>query len=546
MLPLILGLATLAAAASRPNFIFIMADDQDMHLGSLDYQPAVLKHFRDAGSWFVKHFCTVSICCPSRVSLLTGRAAHNTNVTDVELPYGGYHKFVAEGLNDKYLPIWLQEAGYATYYTGKLLNGVSATAPEKPRGWTRSAFLVEPGLYNYFNACMAIDHGPLQLYTGLYSTDVIANHTIDFLHDAMEADKPFFLGVAPTAPHGERVVDKTPIMFEAPVPAQRHEHLFPDAKVARTPDFNQAADGSVSYFAVIPPLTDAQITYSDTFYQRRLQALQALDELVDSVVTKLYTRPDLASNTYLIYTSDNGYHIGQHRLPPGKTSNIDSDLNVPFFVRGPGIPSAKIITTPTSHTDIVPSIFKFAGIPLRDEFDGEPMPWTGEGNRQEHVNVEFWGKRFTEGTVFDMEDDEALRNTYKTLRIVGSDYDFSYTVWCTNEHELYDIKLDPWQMNNIYTNITATSGFSIPLLITRLDTLLLTLKGCTRNVCRRPWEALFPGGGVASLRDAMDPKYDAFFDQGQSRVGFSECLDGYETRAEGALFPVAFGVNCSV
>ncbi|PHH61096.1 hypothetical protein CDD82_2185 [Ophiocordyceps australis] len=85
MLSFTFGLATLAAAASRPNFIFIMTDDQDMHLGSLDYQPAVLKHFRDGGSWFAKHFCTVSICCPSRVSLLTGRAAHNTNVTDVKL-----------------------------------------------------------------------------------------------------------------------------------------------------------------------------------------------------------------------------------------------------------------------------------------------------------------------------------------------------------------------------------------------------------------------------------------------------------------------------
>ncbi|PHH65911.1 hypothetical protein CDD82_1595 [Ophiocordyceps australis] len=402
-------------------------------------------------------------------------------------------------------------------------------------------------MYNYLNASMAIDEGPLQLYTGQYSTDIVANHAMDFLQEAMQADKPFFLGVAPTAPHGERLVDKTPITFEAPIPAQRHEHLFSNVKVARTPNFNQAANGSIGYFSVIPPLTDAQVAYSDTFYQRRLQALQAVDELVDSIVAKLYTRPDVASNTYLIYTSDNGYHIGQHRLPPGKTSNTDSDLNIPFFVRGPGIPAAKIITSPTSHTDIVPSIFKFAGIPLRDEFDGEPMPWKGEGSRQEHVNVEYWGKRGIEGTAFDMTgdgaDDETLRNTYKTLRIVGSDYDFSYTVWCTNEHELYDTKLDPWQMNNIYTHTTTTSGFTIPLLLTRLDTLLLTLKGCTRNTCRRPWETLFPLGGVTSLRDAMNPAYDAFFDQGQSRVSFSECLDGYERRAEGALFPVPFGVN---
>lgn len=84
-------LATTALAscsASKPNFVFIMTDDQDMHLSSLAYQPSVQKHFAEQGTWFQKHFCTVSQCCPSRVSLLTGKAAHNTNVTDVTPPYG--------------------------------------------------------------------------------------------------------------------------------------------------------------------------------------------------------------------------------------------------------------------------------------------------------------------------------------------------------------------------------------------------------------------------------------------------------------------------
>lgn len=74
--------------ATRPNFIFIMTDDQDLHLNSIDYQPSVQKHFAQEGTWFKKHFCTVALCCPSRVSLLTGKAAHNTNVTDVSAPYG--------------------------------------------------------------------------------------------------------------------------------------------------------------------------------------------------------------------------------------------------------------------------------------------------------------------------------------------------------------------------------------------------------------------------------------------------------------------------
>jgi hypothetical protein len=95
------GQALLLAAASttavigstiqngtKPNFIFIMTDDQDLHLDSIEYQKSVQKHFKQEGTWFKKHFCTVSLCCPSRVSLLTGKAAHNTNVTDVAAPYG--------------------------------------------------------------------------------------------------------------------------------------------------------------------------------------------------------------------------------------------------------------------------------------------------------------------------------------------------------------------------------------------------------------------------------------------------------------------------
>ena len=122
---------------ARPNLIIIQTDDQDLHLGSLNYQPAVQKHFAGQGTFFSKHFCTVSQCCPSRVSWLTGRAAHNTNVTSVKPPYGGYPKFVHEGWNDNYLPVWLQEAGYNTYYAGKLMNGHNTTNYNKPypKGW---------------------------------------------------------------------------------------------------------------------------------------------------------------------------------------------------------------------------------------------------------------------------------------------------------------------------------------------------------------------------------------------------------------------------
>ena len=148
--------STFAQNASQPNIVFIMTDDQDLHMNSMEFMPYVRQHIADHGTTFTNHFCTVSLCCPSRVSLLTGKAAHNTKVTDVAPPYGyaclfqnvsvillishlsGYPKFISENWNDRYLPVWLQDAGYNTYYTGKLMNSHNTGNYDNPypNGWT--------------------------------------------------------------------------------------------------------------------------------------------------------------------------------------------------------------------------------------------------------------------------------------------------------------------------------------------------------------------------------------------------------------------------
>lgn len=396
------------------------------------------------------------------------------------------------------------------------------------------AVLIDPNTYVYYNASMVLDNGPFEFHAGQYSTDLVASRAAEFLEDAIKEGEPFFIGVAPIAPHSGVVIGDS-LWFLEPVPADRHKDLFPCVKVPRSRSFNQRQDGSVGYFARLPLLNDSQVAYGDRFHRRRLQALQAVDEIVDMLVSKLEAHPGVLENTYLFYTTDNGFHIGQHRLPPGKTCSIEEDINIPFLARWPSIAASAAATVPTSHTDVVPTLLKLAGIPPHDDFDGEPMPLGGEhvgaGQRQEHVNVEFWGSGLAEETIFPGHGDLLKPNTYKTLRIVGAEYDLSYTVWCTNEHELYDIKADPLHLTNLYSN--GATGF--PELAARLDALLLTLKSCKGRVCRRPWEALM---GVASLREAMAPKYNDFFRQ-QLKVNFSACLPGYVTSAEGALKPAS-------
>lgn len=138
--------ASPATAGSKPNILMILTDDQDVHMHSLDYMPLLQKHIMYEGTTFTRHYCTIAVCCPSRATLLTGKAAHNTNVTDIVTPYGGYPKWVSEGHNDNYLPIWLQALGYSTYYVGKLFNqhDVDNYATTPAKGWTQSDFLLDP------------------------------------------------------------------------------------------------------------------------------------------------------------------------------------------------------------------------------------------------------------------------------------------------------------------------------------------------------------------------------------------------------------------
>lgn len=167
-----------------------------------------------------------------------------------------------------------------------------------------------------------------------------------------------------------------------------------------------AQPGSASYFKNLPKLNNFQIDYLDNFYKRRIQALQAVDDLVERIIQAMQEHPDVLDNTYLIYTSDNGFHLGQHRLPAGKTCSIEEDINVPFIIRGPGIAKGETVTFPTSHTDLAPTFLKLANIPLREDFDGSPIPVKSEDQvggavKSEHINIEYWGHGLVEGTAFD-------------------------------------------------------------------------------------------------------------------------------------------------
>ncbi|KAK0385072.1 hypothetical protein NLU13_7550 [Sarocladium strictum] len=531
-------------ASKQPNIIFILTDDQDLHMNSLDHVPLIRKNLIEQ-----------AICCPARVSVLTGRLSHNTNVTDVVPPYGGYPKFISQGLNDAYLPVWLQDAGYNTYYTGKLFNAHGTNNYDKPfaNGWTQSDFLLDPYTYDYLNSSYQRNHDPPVSYEGQHTVDVLAYKALGFLDDAVKEDKPFFLGIAPVAPHSNLVFlkdfdenaplpDPDSLLVTPPIPAARHANLFKDLKVPRTPNFNPDKPSGVHWVSKLEKLTEEIVDYQDHFYRQRLRALQGVDELVEDVVRRL-EQYDLLDNTYIFYTTDNGYHLGQHRLGPGKECGFEEDINIPLIVRGPGVPVNTTTEIVTTHTDLSPTFLKLAGARARDDFDGLAIPLTESTiedaleTRQEHVTVEFWGMGLFEGESWGRQA-FFLNNTYKAVRVVGKTHNLYYSVHCTHEHELYDLNTDPYQINNLLavdSTATHASGHPIEKIVSRLDSLLYVLKSCKSQTCVRPWEALHPLGNVATLADALSSRFDDFYAT-QQRVHFEYCALGQLPAAEGPLF----------
>lgn len=369
-------------------------------------------------------------------------------------PYGGYPKIVREGINEDYLPTWLQSLGYNTYYAGKLWNQHSIENYNSPyaQGFNGSDFVLDPYTYRYWNTSMTRNGAPPVSYEGQYSPDVTASKAYGFLEEAMSHKDPWFVVHAPIAPHGDVKLEDG---FKADMPgvAKRHEHLFKDYKIPRDENFNPEVQGGVSWVRQLPLLNDTVIEYNDEYQRSRLRALQSVDEMVENMVAILEANGQL-ENTYIFYTTDNGYHISQHRMHPGKECGFETDVHIPLIVRGPNVPVGHVSEAVTAHTDIASTIMQLAGSSLPDT-DGAALPLDLEAEKNakiEHVTIEYWGLAIPEGIWGwygdnNMTDEygapgrAAENNTYKAIRVINPDYNLYYSVWCTNETELYDLKV---------------------------------------------------------------------------------------------------------
>ncbi len=355
-----LSSAALAQEEKNSNIIFILTDDQRLedikHMSKLN---ELLVH---QGISFTNYFDTVSLCCPSRTSILRGQYAHNTGVLTNLEPTGGFAVANARGMEDSTLATWLRDAGYKTALIGKYLNGYPGAKGKQyvPPGWDYWASSVAGNAYSEYNYTLN-ENGKLVHYGDTaddYGTDVYAKKSVDFIKQCLSEKKPFFLYLAVYAPHGPATV------------APRHMDLFQEAKIPRTSAFNEAdVSKKPQFIQALNPISEKEIASADAYYAKRLRSLQAVDEAIARLYDTLKESGNL-ENTFIFFTSDNGFHLGEHRLRRGKQTAYETDIHLPLIVRGPGIKPGTTSSALVGNIDLAPTIATIAGAKIPDFVDG--------------------------------------------------------------------------------------------------------------------------------------------------------------------------------
>jgi arylsulfatase A-like enzyme len=463
------GLILMCAAAAaaqppeRPNLVVVNTDDLDALLGTTDYMPNLHRVVVQQGLTFKNFFVTNSLCSPSRATLLRGQYTHSQQIFASEPPQGGFEKFHRLGSESSTIATWLQTAGYRTILLGKYINGYPENdRTYRPPGWSEWVSPVAGNPYQEFDYRMN-ENGRVVSYGGGasdYLTDVLARKAEALLR--RDVRTPVFLYVATYAPH-----------YPAP-PAPRHRRLFPDARVPRVPSFNEADVSDKP--APRSPLSSSEIQDADELYRERLRSMQAVDEMIGRIVDVLAATGRLR-NTYVFVTSDNGFHMGHHRLRPQKATPYEEDLRVPLMVRGPGVPAGvELSDYLTGNVDLAPTLAELAGAEIPHFVEGRSLVplLKGEGDRPATTS---WRQSF----LLEQYSDEGLiaPSTGKTRPIfVGLRTSrYKYIEYWTGVREIYDLASDPYELENF-------AGTAPPDLVSRLSSQLRALAACTGASCR--------------------------------------------------------------
>ena len=442
---------------ARPNIVVVMTDDQTLE--SMRVMPNVRRLIGREGATFLNSFASFPLCCPSRATFVTGQYAHNHRVLGNRPPRGGYEKLVPTQGNT--LPVWLRNAGYRTVQVGKYLNGYGLQRPEEiPPGWDEWHAPVDPTTFRYFGFTQN-ENGRLVTYGSAvrdYQTDVHTSLAVEAIRRLAPRTTPFFLNVAYIAPHnGIPREPDDPASIATPMPAPRHKGRFASEPLPRPDSFNEVNIlDKPTVILTKPSITSDLVAGIEVNYEQRLESLLAVDEGVAAIVRALGQTGEL-DNTYVFFTSDNGFYHGEHRIPIGKVLLYEPATRVPLLLRGPRIPRSVRVTQPVVNVDVPATILSIAGARAGRTLDGTSvLPFVREPDRQLGRDIlletpDYWGIR--------------------TPRYV-------FVVHRQGDRELYDFETDPQQLTSLDRRAAYVK------IKERLATRLVRLRACKGAVCR--------------------------------------------------------------
>jgi N-acetylglucosamine-6-sulfatase len=525
----------------KPNFVVIQTDDQTIDQLYATYTPPggapipampnTLALIAGKGMTFNRYYVPYPLCCPSRVSLMTGRYAHNHNVRGNVPPNGGYTGFSFRQADTHNIATWLQGAGYRTIHVGKFLNGYGDEPFDNgttvPPGWSAWHSVLKADTDHFFYGYTLNNNGvpegpigdsgqwdtreygerddfgcpfaPLNGKPCLYETDVFTRIANEEMLGTPEG-QPFYLQLDYTAPHGDF---RRPA---GPEPATRHYDSFNGAPYPHGPSegFNEGnVNDKPRFIREAAYLSPTESHTYRVYYQKALESLRAIDDGVQQVVATLGAMGRLR-NTYIVFVSDNGFFYGEHRLTGGKFLAYEPATHLPFLIRGPGIKPASSTGELAANIDIAPTILELAGAKADKSIDGRSLvPYLLDPALRTRRPILF--ESFVETS--DVEENGGgpaptptplangvagrgsrvnSRSSEASASIVAppKDYEgirlgpYKYIEWPDGEKELYDINKDRFELNN---KIRDPNLFPIRAF---LHSQLIRLETCVGRTCQ--------------------------------------------------------------